>query len=57
LHGWKTWPLTLKEDHKFRVFGNKVLRRITETTKEEDRENYIMMSSVNCTLHLILLGL
>jgi hypothetical protein len=28
LHGCETWSLILKEEHKMRVFGNRVLRRI-----------------------------
>jgi hypothetical protein len=28
LHGCETWFLTLKEEHRLRVFENKVLRRI-----------------------------
>jgi hypothetical protein len=28
LYGCKTWSLTLREEHRLRVFGNKVLRRI-----------------------------
>jgi hypothetical protein len=28
LYGGETWSLTLKEDHRLRVFENRVLRRI-----------------------------
>jgi hypothetical protein len=28
LHGCETWPLTLREEHRLRVFEKKVLRRI-----------------------------
>ena len=28
LYGCETWSLTLREERKLRVFGNKVLRRI-----------------------------
>jgi hypothetical protein len=28
LYGCETWPLTLREEHKLRVFENRVLRRI-----------------------------
>jgi hypothetical protein len=28
LYGCKTWSLTLREEHKLRVFENRVLRRI-----------------------------
>jgi hypothetical protein len=28
LYGWKTWSLTLREEHRLRVFENRMLRRI-----------------------------
>jgi len=28
LHGCETWPLTLREEHRLRVFENRVLRGI-----------------------------
>ena len=28
LYGCETWSLTLREEHRLRVFGNKVLRKI-----------------------------
>jgi hypothetical protein len=28
LYGCETWSLTLREEHRFRVFENRVLRRI-----------------------------
>jgi hypothetical protein len=28
LYGCETWSLTLREEHRLRVFGNRVLRRI-----------------------------
>jgi hypothetical protein len=31
----KTWFLILKEDHRLRVFENRVLRRIVEPKREE----------------------
>jgi hypothetical protein len=37
LYGRKTWSLTLKEEHRLRVFENRVLRRIFEPKREEDR--------------------
>jgi hypothetical protein len=30
LHGCETWSLTLREEHRLRVFENRVLRRITK---------------------------
>jgi hypothetical protein len=36
LHGCETWSLTLREEHRLRVFENSVLRRISGPKKEED---------------------
>jgi hypothetical protein len=36
LYGCKTWSLTLREEHRLRVFENRVLRRICEPKREED---------------------
>jgi hypothetical protein len=35
LYGCVTWSLTLKEEHRLRVFENKVLRRIFEPKRDE----------------------
>jgi hypothetical protein len=35
LHECKTWFLTLREEHKLKVFENKVLKRISGFKKEE----------------------
>jgi hypothetical protein len=34
LYGFRTWSLTLREDHGLRVFENKVLRRIFGPKRE-----------------------
>jgi hypothetical protein len=36
LYGCETWSLTLREEHRLRVFENRVLRRIFEPKREED---------------------
>jgi hypothetical protein len=36
LSGCETWSLTLREEHRLRVFENRVLRRILEPKREED---------------------
>jgi hypothetical protein len=36
LYGYETWSLTLREEHRLRVFENKVLRRIFGPKREED---------------------
>jgi hypothetical protein len=35
LHGCETWSLTLREEHRLRVFENRVLRRIFGQKKVE----------------------
>jgi hypothetical protein len=35
--GVKFWSLTLREEHRLRVFENRVLRRIFGPTKDEVR--------------------
>jgi hypothetical protein len=36
LYGCETWSLTLREEHRLRVFENKMLRRIFGPKREED---------------------
>jgi hypothetical protein len=36
LYGCDTWSLTLREEHRLRVFENRVLRRIYGSKREED---------------------
>jgi hypothetical protein len=36
MHGCETWSLTLREEHRLRVFENRVLRRIFGPKREED---------------------
>jgi hypothetical protein len=56
LYGSETWSLTFKEEHRLRVFKNRVLR-IFGPKCEEDRlgENCIMIKFTACILHRILL--
>jgi hypothetical protein len=35
LYGCETWSLTLREEHRLRVFENRALRRIFGPTREE----------------------
>jgi hypothetical protein len=37
LYGCETWSLTLREEHRLRVFDNRVLRRISGPKREEYR--------------------
>jgi hypothetical protein len=36
LYGCKTWSLTLREEHRQRVFENRILRKIFGPRREED---------------------
>jgi hypothetical protein len=36
MYGCETWPLTLREEHRLRVFENRVLRKIFGPKREED---------------------
>jgi len=35
LYGCETWSLTLREERRLRVFGNRVLRKIFEPKRDE----------------------
>jgi hypothetical protein len=35
LYGWETWSLTFREEHRLRVFENRVLRRIFGPKRDE----------------------
>jgi hypothetical protein len=35
LYGCETWPLTLREEHRLRVFENRVLRRVFGPKRDE----------------------
>jgi hypothetical protein len=44
-YGCESWSFTLREEHKVKLFENRVLRRILGGMKKyEDRENFIMRS-------------
>ena len=40
LYGCGTWSLTLREEHKLRMFENRVLRRIYEPKRDEVTEGW-----------------
>jgi hypothetical protein len=51
--------LTSREEHRLRVFENRVFRRVFGSKRDEvtgAEENCIMRSSIICTLHQMLLG-
>jgi hypothetical protein len=56
LRGCETWSLTLREEHRLRVFENRVLRRIFGTKRDEitgewrkshNEELHVLYSSPN----------
>jgi hypothetical protein len=55
LYGCETWSLTLREEHRLRVFE---YRRCVDLKgmKVERGENYIMLNFTACILHRLLLG-
>ena len=62
LYGCETWSLTLREEHRLRVFENKVayLGRylgLRKTKLQENGESYIMLSYMHCILRLTQLGI
>jgi hypothetical protein len=57
--GVETWSLTLREEHRPRVFENRVLREIFGPKRDEVMEkwrSYTLGSFIVCTHHQILLG-
>jgi hypothetical protein len=45
LYGCETWSLTLREEHRLRVFENRVLRRIFGSKREEETGQWRKMHS------------
>jgi hypothetical protein len=35
LYGWESWPFTLTQEHRLRVFERRVLRKISGPEREE----------------------
>jgi len=59
LYGCETWSLTMREDHRLRVFEKRVLGRVFGSKRDKltgSGENYIMRSLMICTAHEILFG-
>jgi hypothetical protein len=55
LYGCETWSLILREEHRLRVFENRVLRGICGPKRDglENGEICITRSFVTCTLHQV----
>jgi hypothetical protein len=56
LYGCETWSLTLREQHRLRVFKNRVLRRIFGPKRDEVTRERRKLHSGNSSLHQTLLG-
>jgi hypothetical protein len=59
LHGRDIFSLILREEHRLRVFENRVLRKIFELRGMKFQDNgeiCILRSFIICALHEILLG-
>jgi hypothetical protein len=57
LYGFETWSLILREEHKLRVFENRVLRGIFGPKRDEVMVEWRKMNSfIIGTYHQILLG-
>ena len=59
LYGCETWSLTVREEHRLRVFENRVLRRIfgpkrDEVTGEWRKLHSDELCDVHCSLNIIL---
>jgi hypothetical protein len=57
LYGFETWSLTLREEHRLRLFENRVLRRSFGPNRDETIESWIKLHSeerhnLNCTLNI-----
>jgi hypothetical protein len=59
LYGCETWSLTLKEEHRLKVFENRVLGKIFGPKRDEVTGEWRKLHNGelhNCTRHQILLG-
>jgi hypothetical protein len=57
LYGCETWSLTLREEHRLRVFANRVLRIFGPKGRKTDHGKYcIMINFITCIIYRILLG-
>jgi hypothetical protein len=57
LYGCETWSLTFREEHRLRVFENRVLRSVFGPKRDEVTGGWrkLMRSGMVCTLHPVLL--
>ena len=55
LYGCETWSLTLRDEHRLKVFKNKVLRKylgLRKTKLQANEKSYTMLSYMHCILRL-----
>ena len=56
LYGFETWSLTLREEHRLKVFENKVLRKlfgVRDAKLQENGGSYIILSYMHRILRLV----
>jgi hypothetical protein len=46
LYGFETWSLLVREEHRLRMFGNRVLRRIFGPKREEVKGGWRRLHNV-----------
>ena len=56
LYGYETWSLTLREEHRLRVFENKVMRRIFGPKRDEVTRERRKLKNEELNAHPILFG-
>ena len=52
LYGCKTWSLTLREEHRLRVFENRILRGVFRPKRDENGERRMLHSGELDSLYL-----
>jgi hypothetical protein len=54
LNVWQFWSVTLREEHRLRLYGTIVLMTdLTLKQYSDDEENYVMETSIISTHHVI----
>ena len=51
VYGCETWSLTLREEHRLRVFENRVLRKILEPKMDEVTGEWRRLHNESCGLY------
>jgi hypothetical protein len=52
-YGYETWSLTVREEHKLKVFENRVLRRIFGPKRDRVTGGWRTRSFIICTLRQV----